>query len=127
MKFEMGVIVSSFYWCCPCFKRKKKKKTDKQKSEKNVTFKEYSLSKEFASEEHIMTEIQTMSKVRHENIISLEDYFIIGNHCYLIMELATAGSLDEEIKRTGPLSEPKAKNNFIQMVNAINHLHNEHI
>jgi serine/threonine protein kinase len=74
----------------------------------------------------LKTEIQTMPKVRHENIISLEDYFIIGNHCYLIMELATGGSLDEEIKRTGPLSEPKAKNDFIQMVNAINHLHNEH-
>jgi serine/threonine protein kinase len=45
----------------------------------------------------LKTEIQTMPKVRHENIISLEDYFIIGNHCYLIMELATGGSLDEEI------------------------------
>lgn len=64
-------------------------------------------------------EIQIIAGVRHKNIIRLIDHFMINNTCYLFMELANGGTVEDVI----PLNETVAKQFFLQMAIAVDHLH----
>jgi len=71
----------------------------------------------------LKNEIWILSKVKHKNIISLFDHFIINNKSYIFMELANGGTLDQEVIKWWPFTELEVKIYFSQITLALNHLH----
>ena len=76
----------------------------------------------------IYNEINIHSKLAHENIIKLYNIHEDNENIDIIMEYAENGNLYELIsKEQGGLSESKAFDYFIQVVNAVYYLHNNNI
>ena len=76
----------------------------------------------------IYNEINIHSKLDHENIIKLYNVHENNETIYIIMEYAENGNLFELIKKEkNGLSEDKAFEYFIQVVNAVYYLHNNNI
>ena len=76
----------------------------------------------------IYNEINIHSKLSHENIIKLYNIHEDNENINIIMEYAENGNLYELIsKEDGGLSESKAFDYFIQVVNAVYYLHNNNI
>ena len=76
----------------------------------------------------IYNEINIHSKLDHENIIKLYNIHEDNENINIIMEYAENGNLYELIsKEDGGLSESKAFDYFIQVVNAVYYLHNNNI
>ena len=71
----------------------------------------------------LKNEIFIIYKIKHKNIIQMIDHFIVNNNCYLVLEFANSGTVEQEVHRSEPMSEMKAKTYFIQIVKAIEHLH----
>jgi serine/threonine-protein kinase SRK2 len=71
----------------------------------------------------LKNEIFILTKMKHKNIISLIDHFIINHKSYINMELSNGGTLDQEIKKSWPLPELVLKQYFAQTVLALNYLH----
>lgn len=61
--------------------------------------------------------------LQHPNIIRLHDVHLRKSKLYLIMELATNGDLFTHIYKRGPLPPYIARNYFIQLLDAVNHCH----
>ena len=76
----------------------------------------------------IYNEINIHSKLAHENIIKLYNIHEDNENIEIIMEYAENGNLYELISNEkGGLSESKAFDYFIQVVNAVYYLHNNNI
>ena len=76
----------------------------------------------------IYNEINIHSKLAHENIIKLYNIHEDNENIDIIMEYAENGNLYELISNEkGGLSESKAFDYFIQVVNAVYYLHNNNI
>ena len=76
----------------------------------------------------IYNEINIHSKLEHENIIRLYNVYEDSENINMIMEYAKNGNLYELIsKEKNGLSESKAFNYFIQIVNAVYYLHQNNI
>lgn len=58
-------------------------------------------------EEQLINEIHILNKLRHPNILQLKGCFEDQKNVYLVMELATEGSLFKKMKADG-LPEPQA-------------------
>jgi serine/threonine-protein kinase len=50
-------------------------------------------------------EARTVARLRHPNIVALYDYGEQGGISYLVMELATGGTLDEQVRRLSTLAD----------------------
>lgn len=70
----------------------------------------------------VKREIKLHKQLKHKNIIRLYDYFKMGDKVYLLMELASEGSLYKHIK-TKNFDEEKAVRYFYQVVEGIEYLH----
>ena len=77
----------------------------------------------------IESEISIQSKIIHPNIIRLYNYFLDKEkqNYYLILEYASHGTLFEKIRFKKGFEESNAFYYFIQAVNAVFFLHNNHI
>ena len=71
----------------------------------------------------LKNEIFIIFKMKHKNIIQMIDHFIVNKNCYLVLEFANSGTVEEEVNELGPMTEMKAKTYFIQIVRAIEYLH----
>lgn len=60
-----------------------------------------------------------MRKLRHKNIISLEEVFDEADYIYLVMELVTGGELFDQIVDRGTYSERDAANTVRQILEAV--------
>jgi len=54
-------------------------------------------------------EIEILKKLRHQNIIHLEDYFITKRHYYLMFEYCSLGSLHDYLQKEKTLGELQAQ------------------
>jgi len=75
-------------------------------------------------------EIRLLMLVNHPKIIKLKEFFETRDKLYIVQEYCAGGSLSDMIRREkkeGGLSETRAKNIFIQLLQAVNYLHSLNI
>ncbi|KAI9026815.1 calcium/calmodulin-dependent protein kinase 1 [Hyaloraphidium curvatum] len=71
----------------------------------------------------IDTEIDILTRVKHENIISMHDSFQIDGKIYLLMELVTGGELFDDIVSRGKYTEADAGRIVQKILLAVDYLH----
>ncbi|TRY82458.1 hypothetical protein DNTS_028279 [Danionella cerebrum] len=74
-------------------------------------------------ESSIENEIAVLRKIKHENIVALEDIYESSDHLYLIMQLVSGGELFDRIVEKGFYTEKDASKLIRQVLDAVNYLH----
>uniref|UniRef100_A0A8C9ZHM3 Calcium/calmodulin-dependent protein kinase 1Da n=1 Tax=Sander lucioperca TaxID=283035 RepID=A0A8C9ZHM3_SANLU len=74
-------------------------------------------------ESSIENEIAVLRKIKHENIVALEDIHESPDHLYLIMQLVSGGELFDRIVEKGFYTEKDASTLIRQVLDAVNYLH----
>ncbi|XP_014063383.1 calcium/calmodulin-dependent protein kinase type 1D [Salmo salar] len=74
-------------------------------------------------ESSIENEIAVLRKIKHENIVALEDIYESSNHLYLIMQLVSGGELFDRIVEKGFYTEKDASTLIRQVLDAVDYLH----
>lgn len=75
-------------------------------------------------------EIKLLMLVNHPKIIKLKEFFETRDKLYIVQEYCAGGNLYDLIRREkkeGGISETRAKNIFIQLLQAVNYLHSQNI
>jgi serine kinase len=67
-------------------------------------------------------ELSILQQINHSHIVQVYDIFSYGNKLCIVMELAKTDLLDY-IKLIGRLNEDKARKMFIQLISAVDYLH----
>ncbi|XP_072922665.1 calcium/calmodulin-dependent protein kinase type 1D [Hemitrygon akajei] len=74
-------------------------------------------------ESSIENEIAVLRRIKHENIVALEDIYESPNHLYLVMQLVSGGELFDRIVEKGFYTEKDASTLIRQVLNAVQYLH----
>nr|XP_033815059.1 calcium/calmodulin-dependent protein kinase type 1D isoform X1 [Geotrypetes seraphini] len=74
-------------------------------------------------ESSIENEIAVLRRIKHENIVALEDIYESPNHLYLVMQLVSGGELFDRIVEKGFYTEKDASSLIRQVLNAVYYLH----
>ncbi|KAM6896769.1 calcium/calmodulin-dependent protein kinase type 1D [Lycodopsis pacificus] len=74
-------------------------------------------------ESSIENEIAVLRKIKHENIVALEDIYESPDHLYLIMQLVSGGELFDRIVEKGFYTEKDASTLIRQVLDAVTYLH----
>ncbi|XP_066520453.1 calcium/calmodulin-dependent protein kinase type 1 [Hoplias malabaricus] len=74
-------------------------------------------------ENSIENEIAVLHRIKHENIVSLEDIFESESHLYLVMQLVSGGELFDRIVEKGFYTERDASKLIRQILDAVKYLH----
>uniref|UniRef100_A0AAQ5XJQ1 non-specific serine/threonine protein kinase n=1 Tax=Amphiprion ocellaris TaxID=80972 RepID=A0AAQ5XJQ1_AMPOC len=74
-------------------------------------------------ENSIENEIAVLHKLKHTNIVSLEDIFESKSHLYLVMQLVSGGELFDRIIEKGFYTEKDASKLIQQILDAVKYLH----
>lgn len=75
----------------------------------------------------LMDEVNILMKVSHPNIIGIKEMFDTDKTLYLILELVTGGELFDQILEVGRYTEEQARKLFVQMIDAVEYLHEQGI
>tara|TARA_B110000240_G_scaffold194382_1_gene241947 strand:+ start:1975 stop:3072 length:1098 start_codon:yes stop_codon:yes gene_type:complete len=79
-------------------------------------------------ESRFVDEAKVLAKLNHPNIVTLYDYISDENGHHLVMELISGVPLDSLINNTtGPINELRAINIFLDVLDAISHIHDKGI
>ncbi|XP_009670470.2 calcium/calmodulin-dependent protein kinase type 1G isoform X2 [Struthio camelus] len=68
-------------------------------------------------------EIAVLKKIKHENIVTLEDIYESTTHFYLVMQLVSGGELFDRILERGVYTEKDASMVIHQVLTAVKYLH----
>uniref|UniRef100_A0A671N5C4 Calcium/calmodulin-dependent protein kinase Ib n=1 Tax=Sinocyclocheilus anshuiensis TaxID=1608454 RepID=A0A671N5C4_9TELE len=74
-------------------------------------------------ENSIENEIAVLHKIKHANIVSLEDIYESKSHLYLVMQLVAGGELFDRIVEKGFYTEKDASKLIQQILDAVKYLH----
>ncbi|KAG9489914.1 calcium/calmodulin-dependent protein kinase type 1D [Eleutherodactylus coqui] len=74
-------------------------------------------------ESSIENEITVLKKIKHENIVALEDIYESSSHLYLVMQLVSGGELFDRIVEKGFYTEKDASTLIRQVLDAVFYLH----
>jgi len=76
----------------------------------------------------IWREIEIMKKIgKHDNILRLYQVMQTDKYLMLVTEYCAGGEIFDHLVAHGRMTEPNARGYFIQIVNAIEYLHNNGI
>lgn len=74
-----------------------------------------------------VNEAQTVAKLQHQSIVRVIDIFDENNTSYMVMPFIEGSTLEDIVKRDGPLSYQDAVNYIAQVADAVGYIHNKHI
>uniref|UniRef100_A0A671WB55 non-specific serine/threonine protein kinase n=1 Tax=Sparus aurata TaxID=8175 RepID=A0A671WB55_SPAAU len=74
-------------------------------------------------ENNIENEIAVLHRIKHPNIVTLEDIFESTSHLYLVMQLVSGGELFDRIVEKGFYTERDASQLIHQILDAVKYLH----
>lgn len=94
----------------------KEKKTGKMFAMKCVTKKQ---NRDLTLE----NEIAVLRRIKHENVVGMEDFYESRTHYYLVMQLVSGGELFDRILDRGVYSEQDASKVIKQVLEAVSYLH----
>ncbi|XP_036447555.1 calcium/calmodulin-dependent protein kinase type 1D-like isoform X2 [Colossoma macropomum] len=72
---------------------------------------------------NLENEIAVLRRIKHENVVGLEDFYESRTHYYLVMQLVSGGELFDRILDRGMYSEKDASLVIRQVLEAVNYLH----
>ncbi|XP_034445949.1 calcium/calmodulin-dependent protein kinase IGb [Hippoglossus hippoglossus] len=72
---------------------------------------------------NLENEIAVLRRIKHDNVVGLEDFYESRTHFYLIMELVSGGELFDRILDRGVYSEKDASGVIQQVLQAVSYLH----
>lgn len=75
------------------------------------------------SVEKMQNEAEILSKLNHEKIVKLIDFFIEDHRGYLVLERIDGMSLRQKVSAEGPLSESEVRSLSLQMCQMLEYLH----
>jgi serine/threonine-protein kinase Chk2 len=103
------------------------KATGEKYAIKIIDKKKFLLSSSSRRKNTLMDEVNILKRVSHPNIISIKDVYESSQKLYLVLELVTGGELFDRILTAGRFDEDKAREFFIQMLQAVDYLHEQNI
>jgi serine/threonine-protein kinase len=77
--------------------------------------------------ERFRSEAITLGRLSHPNIASVYSFLEIKGEYLLVMELVTGETLEDLVKREGPLSPKRASELICQALNGLEHAHSKNI
>ncbi|KAM4699328.1 calcium/calmodulin-dependent protein kinase type 1G isoform 1-T2 [Discoglossus pictus] len=80
-----------------------------------------------ARDKSLENEIAVLKKIKHDNIVTLEDIYESSSHFYLVMQLVAGGELFDRILERGVYTEKDASNVIRQVLSAVKYLHDNGI
>ncbi|CAB1330056.1 unnamed protein product, partial [Coregonus sp. 'balchen'] len=81
------------------------------------------VKKKQKSIQNLENEIAVLRKIKHENVVGLEDFYESRSHFYLVMQLVAGGELFDRILDRGMYSEKDASRVIQQVLQAVQYLH----
>ncbi|MFT5584402.1 MAG: CRP-like cAMP-binding protein [Cognaticolwellia sp.] len=72
-------------------------------------------------------EARTMAALRHRNIVTVHDVVVAPEHVFMVMEVATGGTLAQRMKKQGPLSPRFAVQTLISVLKALELAHSQRV
>ncbi|KAJ3601987.1 hypothetical protein NHX12_029748 [Muraenolepis orangiensis] len=85
------------------------------------------LKKKFLANSNLENEVTVLRKIKHEHVVSLEDFYESHTHYYLVMELVSGGELFDRILDRGMYTEKDASLVVRQVLQAVSYLHDNNI
>ncbi|KAM9855681.1 calcium/calmodulin-dependent protein kinase IGb [Aulostomus maculatus] len=76
---------------------------------------------------NLENEIAVLRRIKHENVVGMEDFYESRTHYYLVMQLVSGGELFDRILDRGVYSEKDASNVIQQVLQAVSYLHQSSI
>lgn len=75
----------------------------------------------------IKKEISIMKMINHHHVVSVKDVFATSAKIFIVLEFVGGGELFDKIANEGKLPEEKARFYFRQLVDGLEHCHNNGI
>uniref|UniRef100_A0A8C5EMG8 Calcium/calmodulin-dependent protein kinase type 1D-like n=1 Tax=Gouania willdenowi TaxID=441366 RepID=A0A8C5EMG8_GOUWI len=72
---------------------------------------------------NLENEITVLRRIKHDNVVGMEDFYESRTHYYLVMELVSGGELFDRILDRGVYSEKDASSVIQQVLQAVSYLH----
>jgi len=72
-------------------------------------------------------EVKLLMVLNHPKIIKFKEFFETRDRLFIVQEYCAGGNLSDLIRKEGGLGETRAKNIFIQLLQAVNYLHKSNI
>ncbi|XP_042347019.1 calcium/calmodulin-dependent protein kinase IGb [Plectropomus leopardus] len=72
---------------------------------------------------NLENEITVLRRIKHDNVVGMEDFYESQTHYYLVMQLVSGGELFDRILDRGVYSEKDASNVIQQVLQAVSYLH----
>ncbi|KAM3877795.1 calcium/calmodulin-dependent protein kinase type 1D-like [Diretmus argenteus] len=85
------------------------------------------LKKKHLANSNLENEINVLRRIKHENVIGLEDFYESRTQYYLVMQLVSGGELFDRILDRGVFTEKDASNVIRQVLQAVSYLHQNNI
>uniref|UniRef100_A0A3Q3T322 Calcium/calmodulin-dependent protein kinase IGa n=1 Tax=Mastacembelus armatus TaxID=205130 RepID=A0A3Q3T322_9TELE len=85
------------------------------------------LEKKHLAHSNLENEINVMRRIKHENVVGLEDFYESQTHYYLVMQLVSGGELFDRILDKGIYTEKDASTVIKQVLQAVRYLHENSI
>ncbi|XP_029291104.1 calcium/calmodulin-dependent protein kinase IGb isoform X2 [Cottoperca gobio] len=76
---------------------------------------------------NLENEIAVLRRIKHDNVVGMEDFYESQTHFYLVMELVSGGELFDRILDRGVYSEKDASSVIQQVLQAVSYLHENDI
>ncbi len=96
-----------------------------RKLEREVAIKEVPLS--FLSLDEILNEGRAIARLNHPNIVTLFDLEVTSRSCFLIMDYSPGVSLEEAVRRLGPLPLEAGIYLFYQYLKGLEYAHSNQV
>ncbi|XP_030275431.1 calcium/calmodulin-dependent protein kinase IGa [Sparus aurata] len=85
------------------------------------------LKKKHLAHTNLENEINVLRRIKHENVVGLEDFYESRTHYYLVMQLVSGGELFDRILDKGVYTERDASMVIKQVLQAVSYLHENSI
>uniref|UniRef100_A0A3Q3G1F2 Calcium/calmodulin-dependent protein kinase IGa n=1 Tax=Labrus bergylta TaxID=56723 RepID=A0A3Q3G1F2_9LABR len=85
------------------------------------------LKKKHLTHSNLENEINVLRRIKHENVVGLEDFYESRTHYYLVMQLVSGGELFDRILDKGVYTEKDASTVIRQVLEAVSYLHENSI
>ncbi|XP_038595730.1 calcium/calmodulin-dependent protein kinase type 1G-like, partial [Micropterus salmoides] len=85
------------------------------------------LKKKHLAHSNLENEINVLRRIKHENVVGLEDFYESRTHYYLVMQLVSGGELFDRILDKGVYTERDASTVIKQVLQAVSYLHENSI
>lgn len=77
------------------------------------------------SQQQFATEASILAKLRHPNLPRVQDFFVADGRQYLVMDYIAGESLEDIVRKRGPLPPKEAIKWMMQVMEAVHYLHSQ--